>query len=82
VCSWFHLARDPEKLIWHAVTEYAYTASMTTTFLKPVTLPGVVLVRSRVVKVEGRKLWVRGCIEDSDGESHPSETGYCMSSAA
>lgn len=41
---------------------------MTTKFLKPVKLPGVVVVRSRVIKKEGRKIWVRGSIEDGDGE--------------
>lgn len=44
---------------------------MATTFLKPVKLPGIVLVQSRVVKREGRKVWVRGAIEDAHGESLP-----------
>lgn len=41
---------------------------MTTSFLKPITLPGIVMVRSRVVKKTGRKIYVRGSIEDGDGE--------------
>ncbi|KAK4150921.1 HotDog domain-containing protein [Chaetomidium leptoderma] len=52
---------------WCVWVDYAFTATMTTKFLKPVKLPGVVMVRSRVVKVEGRKIYVRGSIEDGDG---------------
>ncbi|KAJ4300331.1 hypothetical protein N0V88_003004 [Collariella sp. IMI 366227] len=46
---------------------FTVTATMTTTFLKPIKLPGIVLVQSRVVKREGRKVWVRGAIEDANG---------------
>lgn len=48
--------------------EYVVTATMTTSFLKPVKVPGVVMVRARVVKKIGRKIWVRGTIEDEHGE--------------
>jgi acyl-coenzyme A thioesterase PaaI-like protein len=41
---------------------------MSISFLKPIKLPSVVLVRSRVVKKEGRKIYVRGTIENGDGE--------------
>jgi hypothetical protein len=41
---------------------------MTTNFLKPVKVPGVVVVRSRVVKKAGRKIWARGTVEDGEGE--------------
>lgn len=41
---------------------------MQTSFLKPVKLPGSVIVRSRVVRKERRKIYVRGTIEDGDGE--------------
>jgi hypothetical protein len=37
-------------------------------FRKAVKLPQVVLVRGRVVKKEGRKIFVRGSIEDKDGK--------------
>lgn len=52
-------------------TDFAFTATMTTRFLKPIGLPNVVLVRSRVVKRDGRKIFVRGTIEDGDGEYWP-----------
>lgn len=42
---------------------------MTTNFLKPIKLPCVLIVRSRVVKKAGRKIYVRGSIEDGNGES-------------
>ncbi|KAH6631833.1 HotDog domain-containing protein [Chaetomium tenue] len=48
-------------------TQYAFTATMHTSFLRPVRLPGPVIVRSRVVRRERRKIYVRGTIEDSEG---------------
>jgi acyl-coenzyme A thioesterase PaaI-like protein len=48
--------------------EYVVRATMTTRFLKPVKVPGAVMVRARVVRKTGRKIWVRGTIEDGDGE--------------
>ncbi|KAK0627116.1 HotDog domain-containing protein [Immersiella caudata] len=45
----------------------AYTVQFNTMFRKAVKLPQVVLVRGRVVKKEGRKIFVRGSIEDKDG---------------
>ncbi|EOO03792.1 putative thioesterase thiol ester dehydrase-isomerase protein [Phaeoacremonium minimum UCRPA7] len=49
----------------------AYTAELTTKYKKPVRTPQVVLIRGRVIKKEGRKLQVRGTIEDKDGMSVP-----------
>ncbi|KAK4146791.1 HotDog domain-containing protein [Dichotomopilus funicola] len=49
-------------------SQFAFTASLKVDFKKPVKLPGVVLVRSRVVKKEGRKIYVRGTIENEAGE--------------
>lgn len=46
----------------------AYTVQFNTKFIKAVKLPQVVLVRGRVVKRDGRKIFVRGAIEDKDGE--------------
>ncbi|KAK3990067.1 HotDog domain-containing protein [Cladorrhinum sp. PSN332] len=45
----------------------AYTVSFTTNYKRPVGVPQVVLVRGRVVKKDGRKIFVRGCIEDKNG---------------
>ena len=45
----------------------ATTAEMTLHYKKRLPLPSVVLCRSVVTKREGRKLWVRGIIEDGSG---------------
>lgn len=45
----------------------AYTAELNTKYRKPVKTPQVVLVKGRVISREGRKLQVRGTIEDKDG---------------
>lgn len=39
-----------------------------TTYKRAVKLPMVVMARGRVVKRDGRKLHVVGCLEDKDGE--------------
>ena len=49
---------------------------MTTSFLRPVKLPGPVIVRSRVVRKQGRKIYVRGTIEDGDGEFYGPREVY------
>ncbi|KAI0888950.1 HotDog domain-containing protein [Annulohypoxylon maeteangense] len=45
----------------------AYTVRFTTNFRRAVRTPQIVLIRGRVVRKEGRKLHVRGTIEDKDG---------------
>jgi thioesterase superfamily protein 4 len=44
------------------------TAYLNMKYLAPVTTPGIVLGRARVVKAEGRKIYIRGAIEDSEGK--------------
>jgi acyl-coenzyme A thioesterase PaaI-like protein len=55
-------ARDEhlEKAPW-------VTGEMTVKYLRPVTTPATVCVRTWLVKGEGRKYWVDGAIEDGDG---------------
>ncbi|KAH6856578.1 HotDog domain-containing protein [Chaetomium sp. MPI-CAGE-AT-0009] len=48
-------------------SHYAFTATMHTSFLRPVKLPGPVIVRSRVIRRERRKIYVRGTVEDGEG---------------
>ncbi|KAK8118522.1 uncharacterized protein PG998_003148 [Apiospora kogelbergensis] len=55
-------------LITSALANGAYTVRFTTNFRRPVRTPQVVLVRGRVVKREGRKLHLRGSMEDKNGE--------------
>ncbi|KAK4178238.1 HotDog domain-containing protein [Triangularia setosa] len=45
----------------------AYTVQFNTNFKRPIKLPMVVVVRGRVVKKSERKIMVRGCIEDKNG---------------
>ncbi|KAI0387707.1 HotDog domain-containing protein [Hypomontagnella monticulosa] len=45
----------------------AYTVKFTTNFRRAVQTPQVVLIRGRVVRKDGRKLYVKGTIEDKDG---------------
>ncbi|KAL2267652.1 hypothetical protein VTJ83DRAFT_4929 [Remersonia thermophila] len=48
----------------------AVTAAMKVRFSKVIKLPAVVLVRARVVKKQGRRITVRGSVENSKGEIH------------
>ncbi|KAI1450262.1 HotDog domain-containing protein [Annulohypoxylon stygium] len=45
----------------------AYTLHFTTRFKRAIRTPAVVLLRGRVVRKEGRKLHVKGTIQDKDG---------------
>ncbi|KAI0150398.1 HotDog domain-containing protein [Xylariaceae sp. FL1272] len=45
----------------------AYTASFTTEYRQAIQLPQVVLIRGRVTKKVGRKIYAHGTIEDKDG---------------
>jgi acyl-coenzyme A thioesterase THEM4 len=44
------------------------TAYLNMKYLAPVVTPGIVLGRAKVVKVEGRKIYIRGALEDSEGK--------------
>lgn len=44
------------------------TAYLNTRYLRPITVPGTFLVKVWLVKVEGRKTFVEGCIENESGE--------------
>lgn len=44
----------------------AVTASLEVKFRSPVPIPGVILLSAKTVKVEGRKAWVEGRIEDPE----------------
>lgn len=52
----------------NAIPETAYmTGYLNTSFLKPVTIPGTYVCRATIDKVEGRKYYMTGTIEDSTG---------------
>ncbi|KAI0848324.1 HotDog domain-containing protein [Daldinia vernicosa] len=48
-------------------TNGAYTARFTTHYHRAIRLPQILLIRGRVVRKEGRKMYVRGTLEDKDG---------------
>ena len=43
------------------------TAELTVKYEKPMPIPGVVLCRSWIEKTEGRKVWLKGVLEDGKG---------------
>lgn len=43
------------------------TKEMKVRFRKPVTTPAVILARAKVDKVEGKRTWVKGWVEDGKG---------------
>ena len=43
------------------------TAELTVKYERPLPIPGVVLCRSWVEKTDGRKVWVKGVLEDGKG---------------
>ncbi|KXL50483.1 hypothetical protein M433DRAFT_159618 [Acidomyces richmondensis BFW] len=43
------------------------TATLTVDYKAPINTPGVVLARAWVTEISGRKIWVRGVIENGDG---------------
>ena len=56
------------QLTSSAAEHGAYTITFTTNFRRAVNPPQVILIRGRVVRVDGSKIHVRGTVEDKDGE--------------
>ncbi|EHA46547.1 hypothetical protein MGG_11096 [Pyricularia oryzae 70-15] len=61
-----HIAsqRDPDR----PLNKDFRTAYLKTEYLKPIPVPGAVLVRSEIERVDGRKHWVKATIEDGSGQ--------------
>lgn len=53
-------ARDPRD-------DPPATATMSVDYLAPIDTPGVYLMRSWVIELSGRKVWVKGVIQNGDG---------------
>ncbi|KAK6861026.1 thioesterase superfamily domain-containing protein [Apiospora arundinis] len=70
------------ELTMSALANGAYTVRFTTNFRRPVRMPQVVLVRGRVIKREGRKLHLRGSMEDKNGEVLAEAEGIWLCMAA
>lgn len=52
------------------------TAELTVKYLKPVFTPQTMLIRVWLVKMEGRKGWVDGAIEDAKGNAMVKGSGF------
>lgn len=46
----------------------AYTAELKIKYLSPVRTPGVLLAKARVVRREGRKIWIRAVVAQKSGQ--------------
>lgn len=55
--------------VHHAIKpgDATMTAYLNTSYKRPVRTPGVILARSWIEKIEGKKVWARGTIEDGQG---------------
>ncbi|KAF1814845.1 hypothetical protein P152DRAFT_235156 [Eremomyces bilateralis CBS 781.70] len=66
--AWMTINREwNERRGRESVPKIGMTLTMTTTYLRPVLTPGVVLVTVRCEKVEGRKWWLSSTLEDGSG---------------
>lgn len=52
------------------------TAELTIKYLKPVITPQTLLLRVWLVKMEGRKGWIDGAIEDANGVAMVKGSGF------
>lgn len=53
----------------------AATATLTVDYKNPIGTPGVILVRAWVIKIDGRKVWSKGVIEDGKGKIFATAKG-------
>lgn len=44
-----------------------FTAELAVKYLKPIATPQILCVTARISKIQGRKLWIKGTIEDRSG---------------
>ncbi|QDS69446.1 hypothetical protein FKW77_005562 [Venturia effusa] len=54
------------------------TAELTIKYLKPISTPQTMLIRVWLVKMEGRKGWVDGAIEDAHGNAMVKGSGFFL----
>ena len=55
-----------------------FTVQLNITYKKPITTPGTIIARSWISKVEDRKVWVRGVLENGKGELHALAEGVWL----
>lgn len=59
-----------------------FTVALNVTYKKPVTTPGTIMARSWIKKVDGRKVWIHGAIENESGELHATAEGMWLTAKA
>ena len=59
-----------------------FTVKLTVEYKEPVGTPGTVMARARIVKVEGRKVWAEGIVEDEEGNVHAKAEGIWVRAKA
>ena len=59
-----------------------FTVQLNITYKKPVMTPGTVIARSWISKVEDRKVWVSGVVENGEGELHATAEGMWLNAKA
>ncbi len=52
--------------IGQAIGGTTFTVKLAVEYMRPVKTPGTVMVRARIVDVDGRKVWVKGRVEDGE----------------
>lgn len=57
-----------------------YTKYLHVDFQKPLRVPGPLLCRTWITKVQGRKLWIHGRMEDEKGNSYITAEGFFIRS--
>ncbi|KIW94619.1 uncharacterized protein Z519_04595 [Cladophialophora bantiana CBS 173.52] len=59
-----------------------FTVALNVSYRKPVTTPGTIMARSWITKVDGRKIWVHGVVEDGSGNLHAEADGMWLRAKA
>ncbi len=59
-----------------------FTVALNITYKKPVITPGTIMARSWITKVNGRKVWIHGAIENGSGEVHATAEGMWLTAKA
>ena len=59
----------------------SYTKSLHVDYRKPLYIPGPLLCRTWITKIQGRKLWIRGRMEDEQGGAYITAEGFFVRSA-
>ncbi|KIW26271.1 uncharacterized protein PV07_09382 [Cladophialophora immunda] len=59
-----------------------FTVALNVSYRKPVATPGTIMARAWITKVDGRKIWVHGVVEDGRGNLHAEADGMWLRAKA